>query len=134
MSVLKIAATEDSPEIILDPSCNRFEFIGESRPENAAKFYGPVLKWFENYESILFFNKSNSANISAVSFVFRFEYFNSTSAKYIMDILKKIEGLHAQKYPVDIEWDYDKMDEDMLEAGQEWAKQVNVPFRFVSRD
>jgi hypothetical protein len=132
MNKLIIEPTEDSPGIILDAENNKYEFSGESRPENAAKFYAPINKWFEEFDALLYFYKDNGTNISPMVFKFRFEYFNSTSAKYIMDILKKIEKLYDQDYPLEIEWHHDSFDEDMLDAGKEFGKLVKVPLNFIS--
>jgi hypothetical protein len=132
MNRLSIEGTEDSPAIILDAEANSFIFSGESRPENTAAFFAPVIRWFLDFESDLLDRKEKQEDIPAIRFIFRFEYFNSTSAKYIMDILKRIKSLHQQKFPVTIDWQYVAYDEDMLEAGKEWSKLIDAPFQFVS--
>jgi hypothetical protein len=49
-----------------------------------------------------------------------------------MDILKRLQSLHQQQYPLTVEWQYVSYDEDMLEAGMEWSKMIDAPFEFVS--
>ena len=49
MEKLIIEPTLNSPSVILDPADNRFEFSGESRPENVRNFYMPVLEWLEKF-------------------------------------------------------------------------------------
>jgi hypothetical protein len=132
MNRLSIEGTEDSPTIILDAKANSFIFSGESRPENTAAFYAPVIRWLFEFEAYLLDRRENEQPIPAIRFIFRFEYFNSTSAKYIMDILKRLQSLHQLKYPLTIEWQYVAYDEDMLEAGQEWSKLIDAPFEFVA--
>jgi len=50
MEKLIIEATVNSPRIVLDPEEKKFEFSGESRPENVRNFYLPVLEWLEKYD------------------------------------------------------------------------------------
>jgi len=131
MDSLIINKTEDSPQITFDTTTNRFEISGESRPENAGKFYGPVIKWITDFESILYWRKNESTNHSKVTFVFKLDYFNSTSAKYIADIISIIKKLVSNDYKIDIEWHYDKRDDDMLDAGKEFAEIYDFNFNFI---
>ena len=52
MDALRIDATEFTPEVIMDPSTNSFEITGESRPENAGKFYQEILDWLDTYYNL----------------------------------------------------------------------------------
>jgi len=46
---LNIKPTEFTPKVLLDTEKNKFEIAGESRPEDAGKFYGPILDWLDKY-------------------------------------------------------------------------------------
>jgi hypothetical protein len=131
MDSLIIAPTEDSPEVRFTPTSNRLIISGESRPENAGKFYTPVINWIQQFESILYWRKNEGGDKSQIIFEFRLDYFNSTSAKYILDIIFSIKKLIVQKYDVVIEWHYDKRDDDMLDAGKEFSEMVDIPFKVV---
>lgn len=131
MDSLIIEATEDSPKIMFDTVANRFIISGESRPENAGKFYTPVINWIVNYEETLSSRKSDSTDESPLVFIFRLDYFNSTSAKYIMDVLLVIKKFVDLGYKINIEWHYDKRDDDMLDAGNEFSDTVDLKFSFV---
>ncbi len=80
------------PKVILDPENKRFEIIGESRPENVSEFYIPILVWFDEFDMELAKNQY-SDKTDQLDFNFNFEYFNSISAKFILDIFKKIGKL-----------------------------------------
>lgn len=123
MDSLIIEATEDSPKVHFDTSSNRFTISGESRPENAGKFYSPVISWIVEYEQTL--------GQSPLVFVFKLDYFNSTSAKYIMDILLVLKKFVDDGHTVNIEWHYDKRDDDMLDAGNEFSDTVDLKFDFI---
>ncbi len=131
MDSLIIEATEDSPKIMFDIISNRFIVSGESRPENAGKFYTPVINWIVKFEETLYSRKQESKGDSPLVFVFKLDYFNSTSAKYIMDILLIIKKFVEQDYKINIEWHYDKRDDDMLDAGNEFSDTVDLQFDFI---
>jgi hypothetical protein len=133
MEKLIIEATVNSPKIVLDPEAKKFEFSGESRPENVRNFYLPVLEWLEKYaqhESGL----DKPQRTSALDCVFNFEYFNSTSAKYILDIFKSLNALNGLGVNLDIKWFYEEDDEDMLEVGEEMSRMSKLKFEYVISD
>ena len=130
MDSLIIEATEDSPKIMFDTASNRFIISGESRPENAGKFYTPVINWIVKYEETLYSLKQQLKD-DAVIFIFKLDYFNSTSAKYIMDVLLIIKKFVDLGYKINIEWHYDKRDDDMLDAGNEFSDTVDLKFNFI---
>ncbi len=133
MNPLKIEATEFSPTVILSSEIPLFEISGESRPENTGKFYTPIIDWLNQYKETLIANKDKTANSRDLVFEFKFDYFNSTSAKYIMDILYQLDKYHAEGLNPKIKWYYDAMDEDMKEAGEEFAKLIKTPIEFIEK-
>lgn len=131
MDSLKIEPTEYSPSVDFNTSTYRFVISGESRPENCGKFYTPVVTWLTKYEQELA-EKKAPAN-TTLTFVFKFDYFNSTSAKFIMNLLQVIKKIEvAGHYKVVIEWYYDEMDEDMMDAGKEFCEAAELEFDFIS--
>jgi hypothetical protein len=133
MEKLIIEATLNSPGITLDPGKNLFEFVGESRPEDVRKFYMPVLEWLEGYAGELSTRgKSNGKVVQ--EFHFNFEYFNSTSAKYLLDIFKTLNRIHTQGNEVCVKWHYEEDDEDMLEVGMEMSRMSKLPFEYVKTE
>lgn len=130
MEKLIIEPTLNSPRVILDPEKRIFEFSGESRPENVKSFFTPVLEWLEDYTEEL--SKKGSSNGKLpLEFHFNFEYFNSTSAKFILDIFKTLSKLNSRGREVDVKWHYEEDDEDMLEVGKEMSRMSKLPFEYV---
>ena len=133
MEKLIIDATLNTPSVILDPEKNLFQFTGESRPENVRNFYIPVLEWLENYTSeVASQDKENKSR--AHEFHFNFEYFNSTSAKYILDLFKTLSNLHSEGINVLVYWHYEEDDEDMLEVGKEMSRMSKLNFEYVKTE
>ncbi|MCK5135990.1 MAG: DUF1987 domain-containing protein [Bacteroidales bacterium] len=130
MEKLIIEHMLNSPGVILDPEKGKYEFSGESRPENARNFYMPVLEWLEKFAAD--FSKQDPSNRTIPrEFQFNFEYFNSTSAKYILDIFKILSNVHSQGINIQVKWLYEADDEDMLEVGMEMSRMSKLPFEYV---
>jgi hypothetical protein len=55
-------------------------------------------------------------------------YFNTASSKLLLDILIALETMYENGKDIVVHWFYDEDDEDMLEAGEEYADIVDVPF------
>jgi len=123
METIKIQGTEDTPKIILDADNKVLEISGRSLPEDVTAFYEPVLNWLNEY--------SENPNDKTV-FNFKLTYFNTASSKLLLDILMKLEEMHENGNNVLIRWHYPEDDEDMEEAGEEYADIVDVPFEQVS--
>lgn len=133
MEKLIIEPTGNSPRIVLDPENKLFEFSGESRPENVRKFYLPILEWLESYTREQ--EKLNGTERSSgLQCQFNFEYFNSTSAKYILDIFKSLNAISALGIDLEIKWLYEEDDEDMLEVGQEMSRMSKLTFEYIKSD
>ena len=123
MEPLYYEETLESPGIILDPDKNTFRFWGKSFPEEAKKFYEPILNWFDEY-----LQKPNDESV----FEFRLDYYNSASATQILEILYLIEKLYNNNNQAKIIWKHLDIDDDMREAGIEYKEMVDVPIDIVS--
>lgn len=127
MEKLFIEGKKNTPEIVLDPEIKSFKITGESRPENATAFYEKVLTWLDVYMKEL-----DAAN-KKESFVFTFklEYFNSSSAKFIMTIAQKLNEFIIKGIPVSIDWYYDADDDGMMETGSDLSALSKVPVKLI---
>ncbi|MEK6615683.1 MAG: DUF1987 domain-containing protein [Bacteroidota bacterium] len=132
MNVLIIEPSDFSPKVIFDPAKNLFEISGESRPENTSKFYVPILEWLVQYQSVLYWEKDKFGEGTSHVFEFKFDYFNSTSAKFIMDVLMQLDKMAQDGFSIKVKWYYDKRDEDMKESGEEFSKLLKkLPVEFI---
>ena len=122
MNPIIISATEDTPGIRFDAANDIFEISGRSLPEDVSKFYKPILNWLDEY--------AQSPN-GQTTFIFKLSYFNTASSKIILDILMKLEAIHNDGKDISIKWYYPSDDEDMMEAGEEYADIVEIPIELV---
>ncbi|MEA2042477.1 MAG: DUF1987 domain-containing protein [Bacteroidota bacterium] len=123
MDVIKIQGTDDTPKVILDAGSEPYmEISGRSLPEDVVAFYDPILDWLDEY---------TESSPDKTVFNFKLEYFNTASSKLLLDILLKLEQLHEDDHDVLVRWHFPDDDEDMEEAGEEYADIVEVPFEQV---
>ncbi len=122
MKPIKYEKAKNTPRIYLDKEKNRFEFAGESFPENPIEFYEPIMKWLSEYE-----NEPNQVT----EVVFQMEYFNTASTKVLYNIMEVFERIKQQNKQVSILWQYDSRDFEIKEAGEDFANMIDVPFTFI---
>jgi hypothetical protein len=122
MEVINIKGTDDTPNVILDKENGKFEISGRSLPEDVNLFFEPIMDWIDEYAE---------DPLENTTFNFKLEYFNTASSKVILDILLKLEEIVEDGKEVLIKWHYHEDEEDMLEAGEEYADIVSIPFEYV---
>ncbi|MFW6225097.1 MAG: DUF1987 domain-containing protein [Bacteroidota bacterium] len=122
MQVYNIKGTEDSPGVLLDKEHESFWLTGDSYPENILSVYNPIFEWVDEYVK-----QPNPTTV----FNFKMDYFNTASAKSILDILTQLESLHHSGNDVLIKWHYKENDEEMLDGGEGYAELVDIPFEFI---
>ena len=121
---LVMEGTEDTPFVHLDRLSDTYIISGRSLPEDVTEFYKPVMDWLEE------FAKTPEPEIK---FTIKLEYFNTASSKVLLDIMMKLEDIHAAgDTGICIHWHYMAADEDMYEAGVEYKDLVSVPFELIS--
>jgi hypothetical protein len=122
MEVINIKGTEDTPNVILDKENGKFEISGRSLPEDVNMFFEPIMDWIDEYAE---------DPLDKTVFDFKLEYFNTASSKVILDILLKFEEIVESGKDVLVKWHYHEDEEDMLEAGEEYADIVEIPFEYI---
>ena len=122
MQVIKIQGSDDTPTVTLDKENNIFEISGRSLPEDVVAFYTPILDWLTEYAS---------DPLDKTVFNFKLEYFNTASSKLLLDVLLKLEDIKNDGHDVLVKLHYPDDDEDMLDAGTEYADIVDVEFEQV---
>ena len=103
--------TKFTPYIELDPERGVVEIRGKSYPENSFEFYKPIMEWIENYFQSP--QKLTKLNIELV-------YFNSSSSKFLFDLFEFLENRTGSESKIVINWIYDKENDMIEEAGQEF--------------
>jgi len=116
MDNIKIEATERSPEVDFNFENNVFSLSGESYPEDVPAFFGPPIGQLEEYLS--------SQDGTDVTFNFELIYFNSSSAKVLMELFEMLDEAAENGNNVTINWAYDEEDDNMEELGEEFGEDL----------
>ena len=122
MPALHHEGSPKTPHVNFDPETGLLELKGRSIPENSIDFYKPLIDWLDQY--------ARSPKAKTALHV-QLEYFNTSSSKCILDLFKKLEGIRATGNEVTVLWHYEADDEDMLEAGEDYAGIINIPFKMI---
>jgi hypothetical protein len=131
MKKLIIGPTVFTPRVILDHEEHFLEIAGESRPQDVREFFEPIIDWMNDFSDSMT-RAGNSGKPVVMNF--NFDYFNSSSAKCILDICKILSRMRSQEVDASVKWYYVKGDIDMLEAGKEMSQIVKIPFEFVETE
>ncbi len=132
MESIHIDGTFVSPAVDFNLETRVLEIDGYSRPENVRDFYFPLIEWLDELNKYLVKNKSSNISPEPLTFNFKFVYFNSSSAKFIYDIIILLNGFHKDGFPIKIYWYFDEDDDELREAGEELSDMANVPFFYIA--
>ena len=121
MDPISISKTSRTPKVEFDFSNNQFLIAGESYPEDFSAFYGPLLEKITGF--------LDGLNSSPISFRFEMIYFNSSTAKIVMELFEALEQAAASGNQVVITWVYEAGDDNIKELGEEFAEElINASF------
>jgi hypothetical protein len=117
MKDLIIKETEKTPSVSLSINGN-LKIEGRSIPEDAAKFFKPILDWTKEFTA------------PEIRIDIKLEYFNTSSSKFILEMLRIIEG-NPNNSNVLVNWFYEEGDLDVLESGQYFESIIGIPFKYI---
>jgi hypothetical protein len=112
MQNLHIAATADSQEVDFRFDTHSLKLSGESYPENAAAFYGSVLKSVDEYLAHVASGTRVTVDVALV-------YFNSSSTKMLFSLFDLLNGAAQKNVHVVLNWHHDPDDDTIQEFGFE---------------
>lgn len=121
MEPLIIEATNDTPRVEFNAETGVLELSDRSLPENAIEFYQPLFEWIYNY-----IDQPKGETL----FIFKLEYFSTSSAKQITKILFLLEKM-SESSKVKVNWFYKKEDIDMYSSGLKYSKLTNLDFNLI---
>jgi len=131
MKPLIIEPTEFTPDVNFNPLNHTLDIAGFSRPENVIGFYKPVVKWIQDYIDEVFYGNT-AFDKAMLTMNFRMTYFNSSSAKFLLDILFELRKIHDKGNRVVINWYYESDDDEIKESGEELSDLVCLPFNYYA--
>ena len=127
MENLSIPPSDGTPAIELNFDTQTLKFSGESYPENAARFFDPVNAWIEE-----FIDAGNDRSIVAD---FELTMFNSSTAKFLMDIFDMLDDAAASEQSITLNWRYHESNDiiqEFMEDLQEDYSGITIVFVPIS--
>ena len=122
MKALVIKATKSTPGIDFNTVANTLLIEGESYPEDAAKFYNPILRWVRDFLD---------QACGVVVLESRIVYLNTSSSKCMMSLLDLLEDAHKRGGDICVNWYYDAENDMALECATEFKEDLCLPFNIV---
>jgi hypothetical protein len=123
MESLRIEKTQKAPLFILKDGYIRLS--GRSIPQNARQLYKICFDWIDQYIQ-------SPARTTKVDLFF--EYIDTSSIRCVVDILTKISQIPVENSykKVEINWYYEKDDEDSYDLGVYIQAHLKVPFNIIA--
>lgn len=119
MEPLILYGGKDTPSVYFDQAASLFEITGVSLPANVLDFYNQVLDWMEQYVQ----NPNESTVLTL-----RLEYLNTSSAKVISVLIRKLEHIIKAGKKASVTWYYSVNEPEMKELGEDYSVCTKVPF------
>jgi hypothetical protein len=121
----EIQASPRTPYLMLNAESHLIVLAGESYPEDTRKFYDVPMSTVHKYLEI-----DHPENVVCQ---FKLKYFNSSSAKVLLDLFMAIETAAERGNKLTIEWHYADDDDNMRELGEEFSEELSqAEFKLVS--
>lgn len=127
MENINIPPSEQTPEICFDFVNGRLSVEGEAYPGNASIFFGPLLTALHEYLQI----KPGGEVIMDI----KMKYFNSSSAKALMNVFQIMEEAAETGTNAIVRWYYHEDDDTMREFGEDFSEDLRfLNFEMVRID
>lgn len=120
MEHIHIEPLQNAPRIDFDPEKGTLTFEGKSLMEDSESFYLPLVNWIIEYAK-------NPHEGTVVDF--RYEYFNTSSSKWLITITKQLKVLFDNDQSTQVNWYWP--DEDILEYGEVIRDLVDMPINMI---
>ena len=124
MDALIIEPSAKTPKVVFDAEIGELLLEGRSIPENSLGFYIPLMEWLEDYSHVI---------KTEVTLQMKLEYFNTSSSKCLLDLFRKLETISNRGNKISVNWYFEKDDEDMMEAGEDYNAIVGLPFVLIEQ-
>ncbi len=124
MENIQLEGTGRTPEVSFNAQTGDLSISGRSIPENSIAFYQPLFDWLDAYIQV---------PCPETIFEFNLEYFNTSSSKCILDMLRKLEALSEKRHDTRVKWYFDEGDEDMEESGNDFKSLINLDIELVMK-
>ncbi|MEA5059278.1 MAG: DUF1987 domain-containing protein [Candidatus Pelethousia sp.] len=123
MFKLEKQKTGSTPYIYIDEEQGYMRFQGESFHENVLEFYADIIAWLQGYLS---------TDFPSFTFDCELRYFNSSTAKMLLNMLLLMDEASAKGRKVTVNWITTVDNEINIECGEDFGDEVaHMDFKIV---
>jgi hypothetical protein len=121
--LLKKEKTGSTPEVLIDEEKKFMRITGESFHENVIEFFKDVNEWLEEYLA---------SEFGAFTFECEMKYFNSSTAKLLLNMLIKMDASAAPGKKITVNWITTEDNDIIIECGEDFKKEMgNLEFNLI---
>ncbi len=128
MRHLIIQAVEDEyyrPIVDFNPHTGVCEISGESYLEQVDEFFNPLLNWLREYAD---------TQADSLTFNFKLTYYNTSSSKKILEMLKLFTEFAQRGKKLTINWYYEPSDSDLIEDAEDFMMITGLRFNLIKKE
>jgi len=115
-----------TPSVKLEAASGRCSISGESYLEEPYEFYKKVAEWFMGY------TRGGGSNIHLD---LRLNYFNTSSSRAILEMLRVLKNLQESGTQVVVNWYYpDPDDDEILMEGEDFQEECGLAINMIEYD
>jgi len=107
--------TKTTPYILIDEERSLIRFEGESYLEDITSFFNEINEWLEKYLA---------SDFKTLTFDCALEYFNSSTAKLLFNMLRAMDESAASGKKLIVNWIIAKHDEMLIECGEDFKEEM----------
>ncbi|EAY32016.1 DUF1987 domain-containing protein [Microscilla marina] len=111
------------PNVKMEVSTGTCEISGESYLEDTDEFYNTIIKWIEQYRAEV---------KKAIKFNFRLTYFNTSSSRGILNVLRTLKDYEDSGAEVEINWYYPDDDDSIAEEAEDYMVSTGLKINMYS--
>jgi len=111
-----------APEVFFDAKTGDCQIIGESYMEEPVAFYQVLISWLKDYMKLG----------NPVSFSFKLTYFNTSSSRFLVEIMYLLKRYESDGKQVNISWYYTSENKAMLqEEVDDFEDETGIKINFL---
>jgi hypothetical protein len=115
--------TTSTPYVLIDESRSYLRLEGRSFYENVVEFFAEVNNWLD---------KHLATDFKLFTFECELNYFNSSTAKLLLNILLKLDKYSTDENKVVVNWVTTASNDIVIECGEDFKDEVtNLEFNLI---
>lgn len=111
------------PNVSMNATSGVCNISGESYLEDTDEFYNTIIKWIDQYRVEV--KKS-------ITFNFRLTYFNTSSSRGILNVLRTLKDYEDSGAQVEINWYYPDDDDSIAEEAEDYMVSTGLKINMFS--